>query len=302
MSIVRIIISLMACTILYSSNTFGLERILINHPDSHDDSRYEYPTRLLARILEITTDEYGPVLLETNGLSMSRSRALNALIEGKQLHVMAEAPKPDWNEQLLCVRIPIRKGIQGYRIFLTKNEFTPILDSISSFDEFKALPTGSGEQWSTTRVLEEAGFNVIKGIDYEGLFGMLIRNRFMTFGRGINEVFTEYEERHTKLNDLAIDERFLLYIPLPTYFFVTPRQVELKNRIEIGLSMLIESGEFESIFQAEFGALIEQAQLDKRILFSIPNPNLTSEDPLDREQFWYHPDLKTNQDQTQYLQ
>lgn len=294
MYIVKIIISLMACSSIFSSYTLAVERILINHPESHDDSRYEYPTRLLARILEITTEEYGPVLLETNGLSMSRSRALNALIEGKQLHVMAEAPKPDWNKHLLCVRIPIRKGIQGFRIFLTKNEFKPILESISSFEEFRDLPTGSGVQWSTTRVLEEAGFNVIKGVDYEGLFGMLIRNRFMTFGRGINEVFTEYEERHSKLNDLAIDDRFLLYIPLPTYFFVTPTQPLLKQRIERGLLSLIHSGEFDSIFQAEFGDLIKQAQLDKRILFSIPNPNLTAEDPIEIKDFWYKPSLETN--------
>ena len=289
MSISRIITSLLALSFSYSTATLGVERILINHPESHDDARYEYPKNLLKRILSVTADDYGHTLVETNGLTMSRSRALHAMIEGKQLHVMAEAPKPDWNEQLLCVRIPIRKGIQGYRLFLTKNEHKSKLASINSFEEFKALTTGSGSQWSTTRVMEEAGFNVIKGVDYEGLFGMLIRNRFITFGRGINEVFVEYEERKSKLNDLAIDERFVLYIPLPTYFFVTPKQPQLKARIEKGLTHLIQSGEFESIFQAQFQTLIQQAQLDKRIQFSIPNPNLTEADPLDIKNYWYTP-------------
>lgn len=289
MSTLKIIIKLTLLSLLFSMTSHATERILINHPDSYDDSRYDYPKRLLERILEVTVGSYDPVIVDTNGLSMSRDRALNALIEGKQLHVMAEAPKPEWNKQLLCVRIPIRKGIQGYRIFLTKNEFKPVLSSITSFEEFKALPTGSGVQWSTTRVLEEAGFNVVKGVDYEGLFGMLIRNRFMTFGRGINEVFTEYEERHSKLNDLAIDDRFVLFIPLPTYFFVTPTRPDLHKRIEIGMLSLIHSGEFDAIFEAEFGQLIEQAKLNERIPFSIPNPNLTPEDPVNIKHYWYQP-------------
>lgn len=285
MTLYRICLTLLLLSCSISAG--ALDRVLINHPESHDDERYEYPRELLDRILTITEAEYGKVLLETNGLSMSRSRALNAMVEGKQLHVMAEAPKPDWNEQLLCVRIPIRKGIQGYRIFLTKKEHKAKLAQIKSFEEFKALPTGSGDQWSTTRVLEEAGFNVVKGVDYEGLFGMLIRNRFITFGRGINEVFVEYEKRQTKLNGLAIDDRFVLYIPLPTYFFVSPTQPALKDRIEKGMKTLIETGEFETMFKAKFGALIDKAQLDKRIKFSIPNPNLTAEDPLDVPHYWY---------------
>ncbi len=273
--------------ILTSSKVLALDTVLINHPLSAQDKRYEYPKKLLEKILWATTDEYGLVKLSTNGISMNRTRALASLIEGKSLHVMAEAPKPDWNEQLLAVRIPIRKGIQGFRLFLTKDEHKVRLSKIQTLDEFKAIPTGSGEQWSTTRVLEEAGFNVVKGIDYEGLFGMLVRNRFITFGRGINEIFDEYEDREPKLNSLAIDEHFLLYIPLPTYFFITPTQPHLRDRIEKGLKSIIASGEFETLFNEEFGGLIKKAQLDKRIKFAIPNPNLTELDPIDIKEYWH---------------
>jgi hypothetical protein len=275
---------------IHAVSALALEQVLINHAESPDDTRYDYPRRLLARVLEVTADAYGPFVLETNGLAMTRSRALESMVEGKLLHVMAEAPKPDWNERLLCVRIPIRKGIQGYRIFLTRNEHRDRLQAITSFDQFKALPTGSGTQWSTTRVLEEAGFNVVRGLDYEGLFGMLIRNRFVTFGRGINEVFVEYEQRQPIFKELAVDQRFLLYIPLPTYFFVSPTRPTLRDRIEKGMTALIESGEFETLFRSEFGPVIERAKLDQRILFSVPNPNLTKDDPLDVSHYWYRPE------------
>ncbi|MFT6029210.1 MAG: hypothetical protein ACI8O8_000946 [Oleiphilaceae bacterium] len=271
----------------YNYHVFAVTTIFTNHPLSSQDKRYEYPQKLLDRVLSITSEEFGASKLSSNGLSMNRTRALTSLIEGKNLHVMAEAPKPEWNEKLLVVRIPIRKGIQGFRLFLSKDEHKAHLSQINTFEEFKLVPTGSGEHWSTTSVLQEAGFNVVKGIDYEGLFGMLMRKRFIVFGRGINEIFEEFDQRHSALNELIIDKRFLLYIPLPTYFFVTPTKPELRNRIELGLKRLITSGEFDKIFEAEFGDLIEKAKLDKRIKFSISNPNLSEEDPLKIKEYWY---------------
>jgi len=152
--------------LILSYKALAADTIFINHPLSAQDKRYEYPHRLLDRVLSITSEEFGEYKLNTNGLSMNRTRALTSLVEGKNLHVMAEAPKPEWNEKLLVIRIPIRKGIQGFRLFLTKKEHKELLSKINTFEEFRLIPTGSGEQWSTTAVLEHSGFNVIKGIDY----------------------------------------------------------------------------------------------------------------------------------------
>ena len=153
----------------------------------------------------------------------------------------------------------------------------------------KLIPTGSGLEWSTTRVLKESQFNVITGSDYEGLFGMLMLDRFTTFGRGINEAFDEFDQHKKQYPELTIDEKFLLFIPLPTYFFVSPKKPELRNRIELGLNKLIKTGEFEKIFQKEFGALIKKANLAKRTIFKIPNPNLTPEDPVNIKEYWFNP-------------
>ncbi|MDN3720699.1 hypothetical protein QW131_19215 [Roseibium salinum] len=52
----------------------------------------------------------------------SRDRVLQELITGRNIHVVAEAPKPGWEEKLIPIRIPIRKGIQGYRLFLINQQ------------------------------------------------------------------------------------------------------------------------------------------------------------------------------------
>jgi len=264
-----------------------IQKVLVNSPLSKNDTRYDYPKRLLQRVLTVTQKEYGAAEAINNQNPMKRTRALKELIRGKNLHVMAEAPKPEWTSKVLSIRIPIRKGIQGYRLFLIKKQTQTILNNISSFEEFKSIPTGSGDQWSTTKVLEENKFNVIKGTNYEGLFTMLMLNRFSTFGRGINEAFSEFDQHSKKYPDLAIDNKFALFIPLPTYFFVSPTKIKLRDRIEKGLTKLINSGEFDKIFQEEFGDIIKKANLAARKIYRIPNSNLSVQDPVGIKEYWY---------------
>jgi hypothetical protein len=202
---------------------------------------------------------------------------------------MATALKPQWEKRLTPIRIPIHKGLVGYRIFLILEKNQSMLSQITSIEQLKEISTGSGRQWSATRALKESGFNVMEGINYEGLFSMLARERFVTFSRGINEVFAEYESHKHALPSLAIEEDLLLYIPLPIYFFVTPNRPELSKRIEEGLLAMIDDGSFDEMFNDEFGELIESTNLPNRRVFSINNPNLSPETPLDVEHYWYRP-------------
>jgi len=275
--------------VCFSAKIFATETVLINNSLSTQDSRYTYPKKLLQRILDVTETEFQTSVVKATNNVMTRARVLRELERGLNIHVMAEAPKPEWNTRLLSIRIPIRKGIQGYRLFLIKKRDQARLNAISSFDVFKNLPTGSGIGWSTTRVLKDHKFNVITGTNYEGLFGMLMLDRFTTFGRGINEAFDELAQHGEQHPELTIDEKFLLFIPLPTYFFVSPKKPELRDRIEIGLKQLIHTGEFEAIFHEEFGALIHKANLASRTAFRISNPNLTKDDPVNNEAYWFNP-------------
>ena len=263
------------------------EIILVNKPLSDNDKRYEYPEILLDKILELTSKEFGEAQIQHTKYPMKRDRTLLNLIEGEKIHVMAEAPKPNWESDLLPIRIPIRKGIQGFRIFLILKKNQTLLSKIDTLEDLKKIPTGSGKQWSTTRVLQHNDFNVVTGTNYEGLFGMLTKERFITFGRGINEADMEYEQRKKQYPELAIEQDLLLYIPLPTYFFVTPKKPQLARRIEKGLNIMINSGLFDDIFNEHFGQMIEKARLNKRKVFKISNPNLSSLTPLASSKYWY---------------
>ncbi len=274
------------CACLCASLLASANTVRINQPLSDKDVRYQYPELLLQLVLDATAQTYGKTKVERAEHVMSRDRTFLELISGDIIDVMAEAPKPEWEEQLIPVRIPIRKGVQGLRLFFVHNDHLQAMAQIRKFDDLLAMPTGSGAQWSTARVMREAGFEVVTSSAYEGLFEMLQRKRFDTFGRGINEIFAEWVQHHDLFPEIVIDPNVLLYIPLPTYFFVTPKRPELAQRIEVGLKRLINDGRFDQFFCRYHRQDIEQARIAQRRTFCIPNPNLSAETPFSKPSYW----------------
>ncbi|WP_354625159.1 hypothetical protein [Psychromonas sp. MME2] len=265
------------------------EVVLVNQPLSAQDQRYDYPHRLLSAILKITEPQYGITSIEQSRLKMSRARTLKEMQKGVNIHVFAEATTPLWEDKLIPIRIPIRKGIQGYRVFLILAKNQAMLSNIKTVEQLKSIPTGSGTQWISTKILEKNDFNIVLGNNYNGLFSMLFKERFITFMRGINESEDEYNIYKVKCPELRIEKDLLLYTVLPTYFFVTPAKPELAKRIEAGLQMMISDGSFDKMFNDEFAQHIKSANLAGRRLFVINNPDLTPQTPLNIKTYWYHP-------------
>ena len=263
------------------------EQILVNKPQSANDKRYDYPHTLLQMILKQTEKDYEHSEVAHSAAVMSRDRMLLSLVNGDLLHVVAEAPKKEWLEKLLVVRIPIRKGIQGYRLFFVNKDDLDGLARVSSLQELMKYPTGSGVGWSTAKIMSDAGFEVVTGNNYDGLFDMLEKRRFLTLGRGVNEIRSEYAIQKQLHPNLAIEPTLALHIPLPTYFFVSPKKPLLAQRIEEGLWKLIEAGEFEEYFLSYHRDMIEETRLKERKVFPIPNPNLSDLDPVKDKRLWY---------------
>lgn len=266
---------------LWFSAVVSAETVIINKPLSENDVRYQYTQDLLKLILRQADTRYE---VKQAAKAMSRDRTFRALKKGERIHVMAEAPKPEWMRELIPVEMPIRKGIQGYRVFLTKEKHQARLAAVQSLSDLTALPTGSGQQWSTRSVMEDAGFNVVTSTNYDALFGMLENERFITFGRGINEAFREVAVYRKRYPDLIVDASLILYIPLPTYFFVTPTKPELALHIEKGFRKIMADGTFDAFFYRYHCDDLRSLNLKHRKMFSIPNTNLgTAFKPMPKE-------------------
>jgi hypothetical protein len=290
------VLRLFIILIVFSSNLIYANNILINKPLSTLDTRYQYTYDLLSLIMSVTP-EFGDEKLEKSLTYMTRIRTLHELISGEYIHVMAEAPQPEWDEKLIVVPIPIRKGIQGFRLFIVNEKSKKLMDDINELDDLLLLSTGSGRNWSTKRVMEDGGFNVVTGSNYNGLFGMLSKNRFLTFARGINEVYEEVASQKSTFPNLWVDENVLLYLPLATYFYVSPKKPLIAERIKVGLLRLIESGAFNEFFYKSHCESILKAQISKRKTFRISNKFISKERMLSlvNDDFLVNTELNFNQ-------
>jgi hypothetical protein len=281
----QVLIAFFASLNLMISSSFAFE-VLTLKPYGYDKSPYEYVEVLLAKSLEkagVSAD------IVRSGTDFSRDRLLKELITGENVHVMAQAPKSDWEESLLTIRIPLRKGITGYRLFLINKQDQAALSKVSTLEELKAFSTGSGAQWSMRRVLEDAGFQVVTTNDDNTLFNMLAARRFLTFGRGIYEAYNEHDRLSSEFENLAVEQDLTLFFPLPTYFFVSPAHPELAQHIETGLRRMIEDGSFDEHFLSYHKADIDRAKLADRKIFRIPNPNLSKDTPVNEPLLWFDP-------------
>lgn len=248
-----------------------------------------YIKELVGAILKRTEGPGAAKPRTLGGAPASRERLLLELISGENVEFVAVATKREWEEKLIPIRIPLRKGLQGYRLFFTRKQDLPILKGIHSLERLKALPIGSGSQWSTTAALEQAGFRVVTAQNRANLMKMLALGRFRIFGRGLDEIFHEYEASSRTYPDIVIDQHLALYAPTPNYLFVTPKRPDLAERLERGLRELIADGTFDRIFQKHFADDIARAKLHNRTIFKIPNPNTGPETPFGQKELWYQP-------------
>lgn len=122
---------------------YAEEMVYIYHkPESKEDVRYNYQWELLKAVLERTKDKYGPYVMKPSDMVMNEKRQLAALKEGEKLTIMINPANTEYENILTPVRIPLDKGLIGYRVFLINKNDQPKFTAIKTLDELKKLSVG----------------------------------------------------------------------------------------------------------------------------------------------------------------
>ncbi|HEU4843370.1 MAG TPA: hypothetical protein VFT05_03815 [Burkholderiaceae bacterium] len=256
------------------------------------DSRYQYDWAVLRMALDKSRGRYGAYSLHQAATSMAPARITQELLMPTgHINILVRATAPELERQFLPVRIPVDRGLLGYRVFLVRQDDLPRFAAIRTLDDLRRLRAGLGKDWADVPVLRAAGLPTEEGSAYEGLFSMLEAGRFDYFSRGADEALREYDERRASHPRLAIEPTVLLHYPLPRYFFLR-RDAEGKRlaaRIEAGLETMVRDGSLATLFQHYKGATIARANLRRRHVLTIPNPTLPPQTPLSRSELWFDP-------------
>ncbi|MCU6433749.1 transporter substrate-binding domain-containing protein [Undibacterium sp. Jales W-56] len=233
-----------------------------------------------------------PFQLVPNSDPMQQARAIYEMVSGLGgIDVMWTMTTDEREAQLIPIRVPIDKGLIGWRIPLLTQTNAELFCDIKSIQELSRFSAGQEFDWPDVRILKANHLPVETSTSYEPLFRMLKAGRFDYFPRSIFEINKELEI-HQDLN-LHIDKYIVLHYPSALYFFVTPREPKMAKALQNGFEEMIKNGSFEKTFQKHLGSAIKKANIKQRIVIELKNPLLkTDKAPFNRPELWYRPEAK----------
>ncbi|RZJ14406.1 MAG: transporter substrate-binding domain-containing protein [Acidovorax sp.] len=270
-----------ALMLLTPGSAAGVEVVRYPIPESAADQRYDYPRKLLELVLSKTRTAYR---VEYPTVSMSQNRQIIELEAGRTIDVSALPSSAEREARLLPIRVPLNKGLLGWRLGLVRKGDTHRVAQIKTLSDLMGVRLAQGQDWPDTQILSGNGLEVINGSTYEGLFKMLESQRFDYFPRSVMEIWDE-QEAHA--STLEIEPHLALHYFYDSYFFVNKRNTKLAADISEGMEKAIADGSFDKLFNEHWGERVRKARLNDRTVIELRNPLLTPETPSNRRELWY---------------
>lgn len=223
--------------------------------------------------------------LHASKLDLPKKRAFDLMNARQGIDVMFGSASIERVAEYRAVPFPLMRGLMGMRVALVSKEGKNRLQEIYTQSALARLRVGQFATWSDTEVLRANQFNLEAGSDLDGLYQMLARGRIDYFPRSVLEVLQNQQQyRHL---ELQIDPHILLYYPTAVYFYVAKDNKALADTLLCGLEQAQQDGKLDQLFDQYYGGLLQQLQIDQRRVFTLHNPLLPKDVPLQRPELWY---------------
>lgn len=179
---------------------------------------------------------------------------------------------PQIQKDLLPIKIPLLRGMNGYRVLVIRREDEGKFKNIHSLEDLSALSAGQGVDWPDVDILRHNGLKVITSNESDLLYKMLAGKRFDYFPRGVHEAWNELELNAD--DNLMVSNDVVLFYPAPVFFIVNKNNSELAKRIYRGLELAKADGSFQRLFDSfpNFVFGINEMKSSKRFRLHLEAP------------------------------
>lgn len=254
-------------------------------PELQNDTRHPYFLALLRLALDHTLADDGPYRLQPLTNVAQQGRAFR-LLGAKQLDVMWSMTSREREQAYLPIRIPLMKGLLGYRVILINRDDRAIFETMDE-KELKEITCYQGHDWPDLEILAFNGFHVRGVTNYKRIFNLLERGMIDCFPRGILEAWGEMDSQH--LQNGVVDNHFVLIYPTAIYFFVNQDNQMLAARIQRGLRAALADGSFDRLLYGypPHQEALAKARLEQRLKVRLHNPLLPPLTPLSDPTLWH---------------
>jgi hypothetical protein len=217
-------------------------------------------------------------------IRMMQDRALFEIsLDNGKVDIMATMTSKERESKLLPIRIPITKGLIGWRVPVVKASRIHQFDHVDSLADLKRFRAVQGHDWPDLAILRHNGLTAHSVSAHESLFSTLSTGRVDYLPLSLIEAQGAIKGRE----GLAIDPNIVIHYTAAVYFFVNPRNGALAEEVRRGLEASIADGSFDRLFYHHFADAIRQARLSGRRIIELDNPVLPAATPLERRQLWF---------------
>lgn len=236
-----------------------------------------------------------PVSLKTVAGIPTQTRAVRLLGKQSGIDVFWSVTSEEREQQALPIRIPLVKGLLGYRILFIDASRSAEFTHIKHWGQLKPLLFGLRHDWPDRAVFERNGLQVVAFHDTQKAMTMLSNRRLDVVPLDILAA-----EDFSARTDVMVQPHLLITYPSAVYLFVDKNNIQLHTLLESGLEQAIADGCFEWLFRSHFAKKLEQLELAARMRLTLPNPTLSAETPLSRSELWYQPGKYNDNNNTQH--
>ena len=267
------------------SAVVGAVPLIYQRHQANDDPQLGYMLAVLELAVQESGTDYQP---QPSKLVMVQSRALDEIRRNSgQVDLIWTMTNMERERDLLPIRIPLDRGLIGWRLALLKQSRLSEFARVNSLAGLRKYRAGQMHDWPDTAILRSNGLRVEASDQYEGLFKMLAADRFDYFPRSLIEIKGEWMA-HSQMG-LAVEPHLLIRYPAAFYFFVSKERVQLAKDLERGLEKAIRDGKLQALFNTHFGAVLKDLNIAGRTVIELRNPQLPPLTPLKRQELWYRP-------------
>ncbi|VUD59739.1 hypothetical protein TDB9533_02753 [Thalassocella blandensis] len=260
----------------------------IPKPQNTDlDASYVHSEKLLELALSLSSAGNEEIIVKRN-ISASQSDTLKIIAAGEGIDVYWVGTSIEREKNLRPIRIPIFKGLLGFRMSLVHQDTAGQFYGITDTDQIFQFRACLGADWPDADIFEANGFEVNRSHEYRGLLNDIMQKRCDFLPLSVSEINAEYKDNKSVFSSLRLYNRFIFYYPLPMYYFVNKENTALAERIEQGLEKAIDNGEFDR-YMRESPVTRHLFPIDNWIhmqYIALKNPLLPEDTDTSNPRYW----------------
>lgn len=216
---------------------------------------------------------------------ISQARALREISEDNNIDLTWSVTSIKRETELLPIRIPIYRGLIGWRIFLIRKDEQHIFDTIKTKNDLSKYIGVQRFDWTDFSVLKANELLVEGNFSFEQLSRAISGGVADYFPRSVLEIGKEIDREINK--DLSIEKKILIKYPSADFFFVSKNNTKLQEIIKLGFEQALVDGTYMELFQRHFGDSLVKLSLDSRTIIELNNPYFPQRSSKINRKYWH---------------